>query len=40
MLYDIICRLEEDDMGKISIGTFHSWLKQHRAYVRTCTLTI
>ena len=23
-------------MGKISIGTFHSWLKQHRPYVGIC----
>ena len=28
--------LEGGEMGKISVGTFHSWLKQHRPYIGIC----
>ena len=33
VLYEFNCTLEEEGMGKISVGTLHSWLKQHRPYV-------
>ena len=36
VLYEFNRTLEEEGMGKISIGTFHSWLKQHRPYVGIC----
>ena len=32
-MYEFNCTLEEEGMGKISVGTLHSWLKQHRPYV-------
>ena len=28
--------LEDEGMRKISVGTFHSWLKQHQPYVGIC----
>lgn len=31
VLYEFNCTLEEEGMGKISVVTFHSWLKQHRS---------
>jgi hypothetical protein len=36
VLYEFNRTLEEEGVGKISIGTFHSWLKQHRPYVGIC----
>ena len=36
VLYKFNCTLEEKGMGKISVGTFHSWLKQHRPYIGIC----
>ena len=36
VLYEFNRTLEEEGMGKISVGTFHSWLKQHRPYVGIC----
>ena len=38
VLYEFNRTLEEKGMGKISVGTFHSWLKQHRPYVGICPL--
>ena len=38
VLYEFNRTLEEEDMGTISVGTFHSWLKQHRPYVGICPL--
>ena len=29
VLYEFNHTLEDEGMGKISVGTFHSWLKQH-----------
>jgi len=36
VLYELNCSLEEDGMKGISVGTFHSWLKQYRPYVGIC----
>ena len=36
VLYELNRTLEDEGMGKISVGTFHSWLKQHRPYVGIC----
>ena len=33
VLYELNRSLEKKGMGKISVGTFHSWHKQHRPYV-------
>ena len=33
VLYEFNRTLEEEALGKISVGTFHSWLKQPRPYV-------
>ena len=38
VLYEFNRTLEEEGMGTISVGTFHSWLKQHRPYVSICPL--
>ena len=38
VLYEFNRTLEEKGMGKISVGTFHSWLKQHRPYIGICPL--
>ena len=36
VLYELNRTLEEEEFGKLSVGTFHSWLKQHRPYVGIC----
>lgn len=36
VLYELNRSLEEEGMKTISVGTFHSWLKQHRPYVGIC----
>lgn len=36
MLYEFNHTLDKEGMGNISVGTFHSWLKQHRPYVGIC----
>lgn len=38
VLYEFNRTLEEKGVGKISVGTFHSWLKQHRPYIGICPL--
>ena len=38
VLYEFNRTLEEEGMGTISVGRFHSWLKQHRPYVGICPL--
>ena len=38
VLYEFNHTLEEEGMGTISVGTFHSWLKQHHPYVGICPL--
>ena len=36
VLYELNRTLEEEGLNTISVGTFHSWLKQHRPYVGIC----
>jgi len=36
VLYELNRSLEEDEMKGISVGTFHSWLKQYHPYVDIC----
>ena len=36
VLYELNRTLEEESLGSISVGTFHSWLKQHRPYIAIC----
>ena len=36
VLFEFNRSLEEEGMTKISVGTFHSWLKEHRPYVGIC----
>ena len=36
MLYEFNHTLEEEGMGKVSVGMFHSWLNEHRSYVSIC----
>lgn len=36
VLFEFNCSLEEDGLTTISVGTFHSWMKQHRRYVGIC----
>ena len=36
VLYEFNRTLQEEGMNTISVGTFHSWLKQHRPYIGIC----
>ena len=36
VLFEFNRSLEEDGLTTISVGTFHSWLKQHRSYIGIC----
>jgi len=36
VLYELNRTLEEEGLNTVSVGTFHSWLKQHRPYVGIC----
>jgi hypothetical protein len=38
VLYEFNRTLEEKSSGKISVGTFHMWHKQHHPYVGICNL--
>ena len=38
VLYELNRTLTEEGMGTISVGTFHSWVKQHRPYIGICPL--
>ena len=36
VLFEFNRSLEEDGLRAISVGTFYSWLKQHRPYIGIC----